>query len=317
MSKNTCAEDFSHYSVMAQECINGLEIDPEGTYCDLTLGGGGHSALIAERLTTGKLICVDTDETAIKAAKGRLQGYSDKIVFVNNNFKNIDDILRELHTESINGALIDLGVSSFQLDCAERGFSYMQDAPLDMRMNTSSPLSAYNVVNEYSEEELKKIIYTYGEENYAAAIARRIVKEREASPVQTTLQLVDIIKSAMPAKAKVGGHHPAKRTFQAIRIAVNQELEIIEPTLRDIVSHLAPGGRLCVITFHSLEDRIVKQTFASLASGCTCPSNFPVCVCGKTPQIKVVTKKPILPSEGELCENPRSRSAKLRIAEKI
>lgn len=317
MSKNTCADDFSHYSVMASECIDGLNIDPCGTYCDLTLGGGGHSGLIAERLTSGRLICVDTDITAIKAAGKRLERFSDRITYVNDNFRNIDAILQSAGVDEIDGALIDLGVSSFQLDCAERGFSYMQDAPLDMRMNTSDPVSAYNIVNELSEEELKKIIYTYGEENFASSIARRIVKERQNAPIQTTLQLVDVIKSAMPAKAKVGGHHPAKRTFQAIRIAVNSELEIIEPTLRAIVSRLSKNGRLCVITFHSLEDRIVKQTFASLSSGCTCPANFPVCVCGKTPKVKAVNKKPILPSDEELQENPRSRSAKLRIAEKL
>ncbi len=302
---------------MASECIEGLNIDPDGIYCDLTLGGGGHSELIAQRLKGGKLICVDTDKTAIAAASKRLQKYNDKIVYVNNNFKNIEDILQSLSTERINGALIDLGVSSFQLDCAERGFSYMQDAPLDMRMNTSDPVSAYNIVNEYSEADLKKIIYTYGEENFASSIAKKIVSAREESPIQTTLQLVDIIKSAMPQKAKVGGHHPAKRTFQAIRIAVNSELEIIEPTLVSLINHLDIGGRLCVITFHSLEDRITKQTYANAASGCTCPADFPICVCGKTPKIKVLTKKPILPTEKELQENPRSRSAKLRIAEKI
>lgn len=302
---------------MLSECIEGLNIKSDGIYCDLTLGGGGHSEQIAKRLTTGKLICVDTDITAINAAKRRLAEYSDRIIFVNNNFRNIEDILSSLATEHIDGALIDLGVSSFQLDCAERGFSYMNDAPLDMRMNVSDPISAYDVVNTYSEEEIKKIIYTYGEENYAPQIAKKIVSSRQDKPIETTLELVDIIKSAMPTKAKVGGHHPAKKTFQAIRIAVNSELEIIAPTLKSLTEHLVENGRLCVITFHSLEDRIVKQTFADASSGCTCPPEFPVCVCGKKPLVKVVTKKPILPSAKELEENPRSRSAKLRIAEKI
>ena len=317
MSKNTCAEDFSHYSVMLSECIDGLNIRKDGVYCDLTLGGGGHSEQIAKRLDSGRLICVDTDITAIKAASARLAEHNEKITFVNNNFKNIGDVLDELGIEKIDGALIDLGVSSFQLDCAERGFSYMNDAPLDMRMNTSDPLSAYDIVNTYSEDEIKRIIYTYGEENFAPQIAGKIVSARTEKPIETTLELVDIIKSAMPMKAKVGGHHPAKRTFQAIRIAVNSELDIIEPTLKTLISRLDKGGRLCVITFHSLEDRIVKQTFASMSSGCTCPPEFPVCVCGKTPHIKTVTRKPILPSKKELDENPRSRSAKLRVAEKL
>lgn len=317
MSKNTCAADFSHYSVMLYECIDGLDIKQDGIYCDLTLGGGGHSEQIAKRLKDGKLVCVDTDITAINAASARLAEHNEKITFVNNNFKNIGDVLDELGIEKIDGALIDLGVSSFQLDCAERGFSYMNDAPLDMRMNTSDPLSAYDVVNTYGEDELKRIIYTYGEENFAPQIAGKIVSARAEKPIETTLELVDIIKSAMPAKAKVGGHHPAKRTFQAIRIAVNSELDIIEPTLKTLISRLNKGGRLCVITFHSLEDRIVKQTFAHASSGCTCPPEFPVCVCGKTPLIKTVTKKPILPSDNELEENPRSRSAKLRVAEKL
>ena len=317
MSKNTCAADFSHYSVMLYECIDGLDIKQDGIYCDLTLGGGGHSEQIAKRLKDGKLVCVDTDITAINAASARLAEHNEKITFVNNNFKNIGDVLDELGIEKIDGALIDLGVSSFQLDCAERGFSYMNDAPLDMRMNTSDPLSAYDVVNTYGEDELKRIIYTYGEENFAPQIAGKIVSARAEKPIETTLELVDIIKSAMPAKAKVGGHHPAKRTFQAIRIAVNSELDIIEPTLKTLISRLNKGGRLCVITFHSLEDRIVKQTFAHASSGCTCPPEFPVCVCGKTPLVKTVTKKPILPSDNELEENPRSRSAKLRVAEKL
>ena len=308
--------EFKHYSVMLSEVIDGLNVG-NGYYVDCTAGGGGHSLEIIKRINDGRLIAIDQDRVAIETVQRRLEPYKDKLITVKDNFSNIESIASSLEITGINGALIDLGVSSYQLDTPERGFSYMQDAPLDMRMNTSDPVSAYNIVNELSEEELKKIIYTYGEENFASSIARKIVKERQNAPIQTTLQLVDIIKSAMPAKAKVGGHHPAKRTFQAIRIAVNSELEIIEPTLRSIVSRLSKNGRLCVITFHSLEDRIVKQTFASLSSGCTCPANFPVCVCGKAPQIRAVNKKPILPTDEELKENPRSRSAKLRIAEKL
>ncbi len=308
---------FSHVSVLLYECIDGLNIKPDGIYIDGTAGGGGHSYEIASRLTTGKLIAIDRDEAAIKAASERLAPLGNRAMVVKSNYSDLKSVCESLGIEKIDGLLLDLGVSSYQLDTAERGFSYNADAPLDMRMDNDSPFSAYNVVNEYSAEELKKVIYNYGEERFAPRIAQAIVKQRETKPIETTGELVSIIKSAMPAAAKEGGHHPAKRTFQAIRIEVNGELSIIEPTIKDAVELLAPGGRIAIITFHSLEDRIVKQTYNDLASGCTCPKNFPVCVCGKKPLVKVISKKPILPSSEELEVNPRSRSAKLRVAEKI
>lgn len=308
---------FSHVSVLLYECIEGLDIKPDGIYVDGTAGGGGHSYEIASRLTTGKLIAIDRDDEAIAAASARLAPFGERALVVKSNYSDVKSVLESLGIEKIDGLLLDLGVSSYQLDTAERGFSYNADAPLDMRMDTSSPFSAYNVVNEYSEQELKKVIYNYGEERFAPRIASAIVKYREKKPIETTGELVSIIKSAIPAAAREGGHHPAKRTFQAIRIEVNGELAIIEPTIKDAVEMLKPGGRVSIITFHSLEDRIVKQTYADLASGCTCPKNFPVCVCGKKPAVKVVSRKPILPSAEELEVNPRSRSAKLRVAEKI
>lgn len=308
--------EFKHYSVMLHECIDALNIS-DGYYVDCTAGGGGHSLEIIKRIKDGKLVAIDQDITAINAVNERLSEYADKLITVKDNFRNIESILNSLGIEKIKGALIDLGVSSMQLDDASRGFSYMQDAPLDMRMDSSASLTAYDVVNTYSETELKNILRDYGEENFAPQIARKIVQRREVSPIKTTFELVDIIKSAMPQKAKVGGHHPCKRSFQAIRICTNDELAIIEPTLRSLVDRLEKGGRLAVITFHSLEDRITKQTFASLSQGCTCPPSFPVCVCGNKPRIKAVNKKPILPSEKELSENPRSRSAKLRVIEKL
>ena len=308
---------FSHVSVLLSECIEGLDIKPDGIYVDGTAGGGGHSYEIASRLTTGKLIAIDRDDEAIAAASARLKPLGDRAVVVKSNYSDVKAVVRSLGIEKIDGLLLDLGVSSYQLDTAERGFSYNADAPLDMRMDTQSPFSAYNVVNEYSAEELKKVIYNYGEERFAPKIASAIVKQREKKPIETTGELVDIIKSAMPSAAREGGHHPAKRTFQAIRIEVNGELAIIEPTIKAAARLLRPGGRIAIITFHSLEDRIVKQTYVDLASGCTCPKNFPVCVCGKKPEVKVVSRKPILPSAEELEVNPRSRSAKLRVAEKI
>ncbi len=309
---------FSHYSVLLNESVDGLNIKPDGIYVDCTLGGGGHSEAIASRLTAGgKLIAIDQDSAAIEASTKRLEKYSDRVIFVRNNFRNVADVLAGLGTPKIDGAVIDLGVSSYQLDTPERGFSYMHDAPLDMRMNPDAPLSAYDVVNTYSEQQLKKIIYDYSEERFAPRIAAKICAARDIKPIETTYELVDIIRSAIPAKAREGGSHPAKRTFQAIRIEVNSELSIIEPTLNALIYALGEGGRLSVITFHSLEDRIVKQTFAKAASGCTCPKDLPVCVCGNKPKIKLVTHKPILPSENELNENSRSHSAKLRIAEKI
>ena len=308
---------FSHVSVLLNECIEGLDIKPNGIYIDGTAGGGGHSYEIASRLTDGKLIAVDQDETAVAAAGAKLASLGGRAIVVKSNYSEIKEVCRSLGVEKIDGLLLDLGVSSYQLDTAERGFSYNADAPLDMRMDTSKPFSAYNVVNEYDEAELKKIIYNYGEERFAPRIASAIVRQREIKPIETTGELVSIIKGAMPSAAKEGGHHPAKRTFQAIRIEVNGELAVIEPAIKDAVDLLKPGGRIAIITFHSLEDRIVKQAYADLANGCTCPKDFPVCVCGKKPSVKIISKKPILPSKEELEINPRSRSAKLRVAEKL
>ena len=308
---------FSHISVLLHECIEALNIDPNGIYVDCTLGGGGHSLEIVKRLEGGKLICIDQDICAIEAAGERLKDYKDKIIFVKNNFSNFAGILSELGIEKVDGALLDLGVSSYQLDTPERGFSYNAEAPLDMRMNETAAFSAYDVVNTYSEYDLRRIISTYGEDNNAGRIASAIVKARAEKPVETTTELVDIIKSVTPKKLLAVGHHPAKKTFQAIRIEVNSELSIIEPTLRAIAHHLNPAGRIAVITFHSLEDRAAKHAFAELATGCTCPPSYPVCVCGKKPIVKLINKKPILPSAEELEYNHRSHSAKLRIAEKM
>lgn len=309
--------EFRHRSVLLDECIEALAIRPDGIYVDGTAGGGGHSFEIARRLTTGKLIALDQDEDAIAAASARLAPLGERAVVVRNNFSNLAEVLRDLGVERIDGFLIDAGVSSFQLDCAERGFSYSADAPLDMRMDRRSSLDAKVVVNTYSEEQLKKLLYEYGEERFSPRIAAAIVREREKAPIETTAQLASIIKGALPSFAKEGGHHPAKRSFQAIRIEVNRELDVLEPAIRAAAAHMEAGGRIAVITFHSLEDRIVKETFASLASGCTCPRDFPVCVCGKKPTLRAVNRKPILPSERELAENPRSRSAKLRVGEKL
>ncbi len=309
--------DFSHYSVLLNESIEALDIKPDGIYVDGTAGGGGHSLEIAKRLTTGRLVAIDQDADAIEAAGKRLKDYADRVTFVRNNFSDLSDICVALGIESIDGFLIDAGVSSFQLDCAERGFAYSSDAPLDMRMDTRNTLTARTVVNEYSEQMLKKILFEYGEERFSPNIAAAIVKERTKAPIETTAQLSNIIKGAIPPFARDGGHHPAKRSFQAIRIEVNRELDVLEPAIRSAANLMNVGGRIAVISFHSLEDRIVKQTFADLASGCTCPRSFPICVCGKKPILKNISKKPILPSDKELDENPRSRSAKLRVAEKI
>ena len=309
--------EFSHRSVLLDECIDGLNIDPDGIYVDGTAGGGGHSFAIASRLTNGRLIAIDQDEAAIAAAGARLAPLGERATVVRSNFCEVAKVCRELGIEEIDGLLLDLGVSSYQLDTPERGFSYSADAPLDMRMDKRKALSAYQVVNEYSEEKIKKILYEYGEERFSAAIAAAIVRRREKSPIETTAELSDIIKYAIPPSAREGGHHPAKRSFQAIRIEVNSELDVIEPAIRDAVSMLRKGGRIAIITFHSLEDRIVKQTFADLAKGCVCPRELPVCVCGRKPVLKQVNKKPILPSASELEENPRSRSAKLRVAVKL
>lgn len=307
--------EFHHISVLLNECIDNLNIRPDGIYVDGTMGGGGHSLEIAKRLTTGRLICIDQDPNAHEAAGKRLAEYKDRITFVRDNFGNIANILDSLGIEKIDGMLLDIGVSSHQLDEAERGFSYQQDAPLDMRMNPDRPFSAYDVVNGYDEDELDRVIFTYGEERWARRIAQFIVKEREAKPIETTGELVDIIKKAVPKGARKDGPHPAKRTFQAIRIEVNGELEVLQRAIDDVAARLAVGGRLCIITFHSLEDRIVKEAFRKQENPCICPPQFPVCVCGKKPLGRVITRKPILPSKEELEENPRSRSAKLRVLE--
>ena len=309
--------NFSHRPVMLDECIENLAIKPDGIYVDGTAGGGGHSFAIASRLEGGKLIAIDQDEAAIAAAGAKLAPLGERACVVRNNFRNLAQVCAELGIDGIDGLLLDLGVSSYQLDTPERGFSYQADAPLDMRMDKRNPLSAYEIVNTYSQEDLRRILFEYGEERFAPRIASAICRAREEAPIQTTGELVELIKKAMPAAARDGGHHPAKRSFQAIRIEVNAELDVIAPAIRSAVNLLRPGGRIVIITFHSLEDRIVKQTFADLTGGCTCPKNFPVCVCGNRPQVKVITRKPILPSTAELEENRRSHSAKVRVAEKL
>lgn len=309
--------EFKHYSVMLDETVSGLNIKDGGIYADGTLGGGGHSFEILSRGKNVKLIGIDQDTDALSAAGKRLSDFAERVTYVNDNFRNISAILDKLGVLEIDGMVLDLGVSSYQLDNKERGFSYMQDAPLDMRMNKNADLTAYDVVNNYTEDALTDIFYRFGEENWSRRIAKFIVDKRKISPVKTTHELSDIIKAAIPQAARKGESHPEKRVFQAIRIEVNGELDILKNAICDIVSRLKKGGRLSVITFHSLEDRIVKQTFSELAKGCECPADFPVCVCGKTPEVKVITRKPILPSKKELEENSRSKSAKLRIAEKL
>ena len=309
--------EFTHRPVLLQECVEALNIRPEGVYLDGTLGRAGHSEQIVKRLTTGQLICVDRDQTALDAARERLAPWMDRIILVHSNFDRVDEILDKLSLPGVDGMLFDLGVSSPQLDDGSRGFSYMADAPLDMRMDREEGLTAADIVNRWPQEELRRIISQYGEERCAPQIAGAIVRRRRDKPVSTTLELVEIIKSAMPAKALREKQHPAKRTFQAIRIAVNDELASVERMLQRAVPRLNQGGRLAVITFHSLEDRVVKTGLAGFARGCTCPPDFPVCVCGKTPDIRLVNKKPILPSQREVEENPRARSAKLRAAEKL
>ena len=310
--------EFQHKSVLLQECIDALNIRPDGIYLDGTLGGAGHSSQIARRLTEGgRLSGVDRDRTALAAAKERLAPYADRVTLVHSNFAEIDAILDSLGIPAVDGMLFDLGVSSPQLDDASRGFSYMADAPLDMRMDKDDALTAGEVVNTWPQGELRRILYDYGEERYAPQIAAAICRAREKAPVETTLELVDIIRSAMPAQALREKQHPAKRSFQAIRIAVNDELGAVSRMMQAAVGRLNPGGRLAVITFHSLEDRIVKSEMQQAARGCTCPPEFPVCVCGKKPLVKLVTRKPIVSGPAELEENPRARSAKLRVAEKL
>ncbi len=309
--------EFGHYSVMLQECMEGLNIRPEGIYIDGTLGMGGHSYEIASRLTTGRLISIDRDAVALTRAEERLAPFMDRITLVHGNFRDLNSILDRLGISGADGMLFDLGVSSPQLDEAERGFSYMTDAPLDMRMDRDERLTAADVVNSWPYDRLKRILYDFGEERYAPRIADAIVKYRERRPIARTLELSEIIKSAMPAAALREKQHPAKRSFQAIRIAVNEELEAISELLATAADRLNPGGRLCVISFHSLEDRLVKNAVASRENGCTCPRDFPICICGFKQSLKAVSRKPILPSAQELEENPRSRSAKLRVAEKV
>lgn len=309
--------EFNHVSVLLNECLDALNIKEDGIYVDGTLGGAGHSSEILKRLSQeGRLIGIDQDTDALKASQNRLQNFNN-VTFVHNNFHNIKQILDELDIEEVDGILMDLGVSSYQLDKGERGFSYMKDAPLDMRMNRDNEFSAYDVVNTYSEEELYRIIRDYGEEKFAKRIATFIVNARVEKNIETTLELVEIIKNAIPAKARREGPHPAKRTFQAIRIEVNSELSILNRAIEDGVDKLSKGGRMAIITFHSLEDRIVKNKFRDLAVSCRCPKEFPICVCGEKAKVKVISRKAIEPTKEEVEINPRSRSAKLRVIEKI
>lgn len=310
--------EFKHYSVMLNETIEQLNIRPDGIYVDGTLGGAGHSSEIAKRLTTGRLIGIDQDADAIAAASERLKDYKDKVTIVRSNYAQMKEVLHNLGIEKVDGILLDLGVSSFQLDTPERGFTYRsEDAPLDMRMDDRQKLTARDIVNEYSEMELFRIIRDYGEDRFAKNIAKHIVSAREQKPIETTGELNAVIKGAIPMKVQVTGGHPSKRTYQAIRIELNHELDVLRDNLDDMIELLNDGGRCCIITFHSLEDRIVKSAFKKNENPCTCPSNFPVCVCGNKSRGHVVTRKPILPSEKELEENSRSKSAKLRVFERV
>lgn len=310
--------EFVHYSVMKNECIESLNIKPDGVYVDCTLGGAGHSLQIAKQLSkNGLLIGIDRDREAIAAATERLKDYQDRVKLVNNNFCNIKDVLSELGVDKVDGILFDLGVSSYQLDNAERGFTYRFDAPLDMRMSQSDTLTARDVVNTYSKEQLAKIFFEYGEEKFGGKIANAICKRREIQPIETTYQLNDIIKSVFPPDMRYGEKHPSKRTYQAIRIEVNGELKILEGAIRDAVDCLKTDGILAVMTFHSLEDRIVKTTIKDLATGCTCNKNIPVCVCNRKQILKQITKKPVTAGKSELDENNRSKPAKLRVAQKL
>ncbi len=305
--------EFSHIPVMLNECIEALDIKKDGVYIDGTLGGAGHSSHIAPKCA--RLIGIDRDITAINTAKERLKGFN--VTFVNDNYNNINHIMEGLDVDGIDGVLLDLGVSSYQLDTPERGFSYRYDAPLDMRMNVNDPVSAYDIVNTYGQKELEKIIFEYGEEKFTRPIVRKIIEKRQEKPIETTFELADLVKSCIPFKTRKDEKHPEKRVFQAIRIAVNDELSGLSRTIKDFCGYLKPGGRMAIITFHSLEDRIVKTTFASLAQGCICPKEFPVCMCNNKPKAKIITKKPILPTKEELLINSRSASAKLRVLEKL
>ena len=309
--------EYTHKPVLLRECLEGLNIRPNGIYVDGTLGRAGHSREIAGRLTTGRLVCIDRDEAALEAAPARLDGHMDKVTLVHGNFGDVAAHLERLGIGGVDGMLFDLGVSSPQLDDGQRGFSYLQDAPLDMRMDQTARLTAREVVNGWSREELRRILWQYGEERYSGPIAAAIERAREQAPIETTLELAELIREAMPAKARREKQHPAKRSFQAIRIAVNDELGEVERMLAAAPALLNPGGRLAVISFHSLEDRLVKNAYAAWAKGCTCPPDFPVCVCGKKPSARLVGKRPIVSGQEELEENPRARSAKLRVAEKL
>ena len=311
------SETFTHRPVLLDECIQALAIRPEGIYLDGTLGRAGHSREIARRLTTGRLICIDRDQAAIDAAQDRLAPWLDRVTLIHSNFSELKEVLSRCGVSGADGMLFDLGVSSPQLDDGARGFSYMADAPLDMRMDRDEGLTAADVVNTWSQEELRRILWQYGEERYAAAIAAAIERARAAGPIETTGALVEIIRGALPAAALREKQHPATRSFQGIRIAVNDELTAISRMLQAAIPRLKTGGRLAVISFHSLEDRIVKSELAAAAKGCDCPPSFPVCVCGKRPLVRLVNRKPILPSQAEQEENPRARSAKLRVAEKL
>ncbi len=309
--------EFHHVSVLLNEVIEGLNIKEDGIYVDGTLGGAGHSLEIVKRLKDGKLVGIDQDTNALNKASQVLEGYKDKTHLVHSNYENIDKVLEELGIEAVDGILLDLGVSSHQLDEESRGFSHNKDAPLDMRMDRSLEFSAWDLVNKYSKEELEKIIWDYGEDRWAKRIAEFIVEERKEKPIDTTLELVSVIKKAIPKAVRMEGHHPAKKTFQAIRIEVNRELDVLKKSIKTMVDVLKPGGRLAIITFHSLEDRIVKEAFKELFKDCICPPEYPQCICDKKREIKIITRKPIGPSSQELELNPRSRSAKLRIAEKL
>jgi len=309
--------DMTHNPVLLHECIEALDIKPDGIYVDGTLGRAGHSTEIAKKLKNGRLISIDRDQAAIDAAQKKMEIFGDKVTFVHDDFRNLKQILLELRIDKIDGILLDLGVSSPQLDDASRGFSYMADAPLDMRMDRSANLSAYDVINGYDEASLRRIFFEYGEERYSSKIASNIVKAREIKPIETTLELVDLIKAAMPAAALREKQHPAKRCFQAIRIAVNDELGALSQVLEDAIDCLSITGRIAIITFHSLEDRIVKKSYNEQVNPCICPPSFPVCTCGRVPKLKLISRKPILPTAQEIDENPRARSAKLRVAERI
>ncbi len=309
--------EFHHVSVLLQEVLDGLSIKEDGIYVDGTLGGAGHSLKIVEQLTTGKLIGIDQDMNALEKSREVLKEHINKVHLVHSNYVNIKTVLEELQIEKVDGILLDLGVSSHQLDTDERGFSYNKDAPLDMRMDTTNEFSAWDVVNTYSSEELTSIFLQYGEEKWGKRIAEFIVNERAEKPIDTTMELVTVIKKAIPKKVRMEGHHPAKKTFQAIRIEVNAELDVLKKAVAEMVESLKPGGRLAIITFHSLEDRIVKEQFKELYKDCICPPKFPTCICDKKREIEIITRKPIIPGKEELDNNPRSRSAKLRVAERI